>query len=63
MTVNGLFRPFALVDGRAAATWSMPRGEVVLEPFRRLSKRDAAALREDAEDVKRYLAGMAAGRG
>jgi hypothetical protein len=57
ITVNGLFRPFALVRGRAAATWSMPRGEVVLEPFAPLARRDADALDADAEDVVSYLAG------
>jgi Winged helix DNA-binding domain len=56
VTVNGLFRPFALVRGRAAATWSLSRGEVVLEPFGRLTSRDAAALRADAADVVRFLA-------
>ncbi len=55
VTVNGLFRPFALVRGRAAASWSMPRGEVVIEPFGRLGKADAAALDRDAEDVRRFL--------
>jgi hypothetical protein len=55
VTVNGLFRPFALVRGRAAASWSMPRGEVLIEPFGRLSKADAAALDRDAEDVRRFL--------
>ncbi len=55
VTVNGLFRPFALVRGRAAASWSMPRGEVVIEPFGRLGKEDAAALERDAEDVRRFL--------
>jgi hypothetical protein len=57
VTVNGLFRPFALVRGRAAASWSMPRGEVVIQPFGRLSKADAAALDRDAEDVVRFLSG------
>jgi len=56
VTVNGIFRPFALVKGRAAASWSMPRGEVVLEPFGRLAKADAAALRAEAADVERFLA-------
>jgi hypothetical protein len=56
VTVNGLFRPFALVRGRAAATWSMPRGEVVLEPFSRMSREDAAALEAEAADVVRFLA-------
>ena len=56
ITVNGLFRPFALVKGKAAAIWSMPRGEVVLEPFGRLTKKDAAELEADAKDIARFLA-------
>jgi Winged helix DNA-binding domain len=56
VTVNGIFRPFALVKGRAAARWTMPRGEVVLEPFGRLAKADAAALEAEAADVERFLA-------
>jgi hypothetical protein len=55
VTVNGLFRPFALVRGRAAASWSMPRGEVLIEPFGRLGKADAAALERDAADLVRFL--------
>jgi hypothetical protein len=55
ITVNGLFRPFALIDGRAVATWSMPAGEVVLDPFDRLGRKDAVALQTDALDVVRYL--------
>lgn len=60
VTVNGLFRPFALVRGRAVATWRMPAGEVMLEPFKPLSQRDAAALRADARDVVRYLGATSA---
>ena len=56
ITVNGVFRPFALVGGRAAARWSMAGGEVVLEPFGRLSRRDSAALKAEAADVVRFLA-------
>jgi hypothetical protein len=56
IAVNGLFRPFALIRGRAKATWSMPKGKVLLEPFGRLSREDAAALAADAEDVVRFLA-------
>ncbi len=55
VTVNGLFRPFALVRGRAVATWRLPGEEVLLEPFGPISRRDAAALRADADDVLRYL--------
>lgn len=57
ITVNGLFRPFALIGGRAAATWSMPAGKVVLEPLRRLTRMETAALATDAEEVARFLAG------
>ena len=59
VTVGGLFRPFALIRGRAAATWSMRRGEVVLKPFGRLAPEHAAALEADAADVVRFLAGDA----
>jgi DNA glycosylase AlkZ-like len=52
---GGIFRPIALVKGRAAGTWSMPRGEFVLEPLGRISKADRAALERDAADVERYL--------
>jgi Winged helix DNA-binding domain len=55
VTVNGLFRPFALVRGRAAAIWSLTRGEVELKPFAALARGDERALRADAEDVARYL--------
>ena len=57
VTVNGLFRPFALVRGRAAGTWRMPGGEVELEPFGPLARQDAAALEAEAVDVVRFLAG------
>lgn len=56
ITVNGLFRPFALIRGRAVATWKMPDGRVVVEPFGRLSREDKAALEVDATDVVRFLA-------
>jgi hypothetical protein len=52
---GGLFRPFALVRGRAVATWSMLAGKVVLKPFDRLSAKDSAGLSADARDVVRYL--------
>jgi hypothetical protein len=52
---NGLFRPFALVRGRAIATWSLRGGQVLLDPFSRLSRSDAAALERDANDVALFL--------
>jgi hypothetical protein len=56
VTVNGLFRPFALVRARAVATWSFARAEVTLKPFAPISRSDERALRADAEKVVRYLA-------
>ena len=55
ITIGGMFLPFALVRGKAVATWGMPGGEVVLQPFGRLSRADAAALEADAADVARFL--------
>ncbi len=55
VTTNGIFRPIALIRGRAAATWSLPRGEVRLEPLTRLTRQDTAALAREARDVARYL--------
>jgi hypothetical protein len=56
VTVNGIFRPFALVGGRAVATWSMPAGRVTLEPFGRITAPVLAALDREARDVQRFLA-------
>ncbi len=56
ITVNGVFRPFALIRGHAVATWSMSGEEVVLEPFGHLTHKDATALTADAKAVVRYLA-------
>ena len=53
---GGVFRPIALVHGRAAATWRLRAGEVVLEPFSALAPEHAAALDADALEVIRYLA-------
>jgi hypothetical protein len=55
VTTNGIFRPFALVDGRAAATWSLRAGRVAIEPFAPLAAAAAAALEADARDVERFL--------
>ncbi|MCA1682799.1 MAG: winged helix DNA-binding domain-containing protein, partial [Actinobacteria bacterium] len=57
VTLNGIFRPFALAGGRAVATWSMPGGKVTIEPFGRLARKDAAALDAEAAEVLKFLAG------
>ncbi|MBV9208449.1 MAG: AlkZ family DNA glycosylase [Actinobacteria bacterium] len=57
VTVNGLFRPFALAGGRAVATWTIAGGQVVLAPFAPLDTQTQAALVTDAADVTRFLGG------
>jgi Winged helix DNA-binding domain len=58
VTDNGLFRPFALVDGRAVATWRLAGGKVTIEHLSRVTKNDAAALEADAEAVLEFMGGM-----
>jgi hypothetical protein len=55
VTNNGVFRPFALVRGRAVASWSFAGGEVALKPFAPVRPSDANVLRADAADVRRFL--------
>jgi hypothetical protein len=57
VTVNGLFRPFALVDGRAAATWTWAAGEVAISRFAELPEHVEAALAAEGRDVRRFLVG------
>ena len=57
VTSNGLFRPFALVDGRAAAIWKLAGGKVEIEPLTRIKAKDFATLRTEAADVARFLDG------
>ncbi len=57
VTVNGLFRPFALADGQAVATWAFTGGKVTLSPFGELDEAVRAALEQDASDVTRFLDG------
>lgn len=52
---GGIFRAFALVRGRAAATWKLSRNDVELEPFGRLRKAERSALATEADDVRRFL--------
>jgi hypothetical protein len=63
VTVNGLFRPFAMVDGRAAGIWAYSGGRVTLEPFAPLSADTEADLAAEARDVARFLIGSPAGEG
>jgi Winged helix DNA-binding domain len=57
VTRNGIFHPFALVEGRAVARWRFAKGEVGLEPFESLAAPAARALELEAADVARFLGG------
>lgn len=57
VTMNGIFRPFAMVKGRAAAGWKLNRGKVAIEPLGPISKSATAALAADAADVERFMTG------
>lgn len=55
VTINGIFRPFALVDGRAVATWRLAGGKLTIEPLGKVTKKAAAALEADAAQVLRFM--------
>jgi hypothetical protein len=57
VTINGIFRPFALVEGRAVARWGLAGGKVRIEHLDQVRKKDAAALSDDAQRVLEYLDG------
>jgi hypothetical protein len=52
---GGMFRSFALVDGRAAGTWSVTGDQVSLTLLEPVSAAHRRALEADAEDVRRFL--------
>jgi hypothetical protein len=55
VTTNGLFRPFAMVSGRAVATWGLAGGKITTKPLERLSRSALAALDQDAAAVLEFL--------
>ena len=55
VTNNGIFRPFALVKGRAVATWRFVKGKVQIEHLEQVPKNAAARLEADAAAVEAYL--------
>ena len=56
VTNNGLFRPFALVKGRAVSTWRLPKGEVEIEHLENVTKKATKELEADAAAVESFLA-------
>jgi hypothetical protein len=53
--MNGIFKPFAMVKGRAVGTWRLNRGKVTVEPLERIPKSALAALEADAADIERFM--------
>ncbi|MBV8301478.1 MAG: AlkZ family DNA glycosylase [Candidatus Dormibacteraeota bacterium] len=52
---GGMFLPFALVAGRAAATWQRTDRAVALEPFAPISATARRELDEDGRNLLRFL--------
>jgi hypothetical protein len=55
VTINGIFRPFALVKGRAVSVWRLSAGKVKIEHLGRVTKKDSVALEADAAEVLKFL--------
>jgi hypothetical protein len=55
VAVEGLFRSFAMVGGRAVATWRLSGGELSIEPLEDIAAADRAALEADGHAVRRFL--------
>jgi hypothetical protein len=55
VTNNGIFKPFALVDGVAVGSWGYAAGKVTLTPFRTLSVSVTSALAAEAAEVEAFL--------
>jgi uncharacterized protein YcaQ len=55
VTNNGIFRPFALVEGRAVARWGLAGSKVTIEHLGKVKKEDAAALQLEAQRVLEFL--------
>jgi hypothetical protein len=55
VTVNGIFRPTALVGGRVVGWWGLSDGVVRLRLLERVHRDDLGALEADADAVLTYL--------
>lgn len=55
VVTGGIFRAFAMANGKAVAKWGFPGGEVKLQPLQRLSASTSAILETDAADIVRFL--------
>ncbi len=56
VTSNGIFKAIALIRGRAAGTWTMPGGRVVLRLWEEPNRATSLAIDRDAAAVEAFLA-------
>jgi hypothetical protein len=56
VTTNGVFRPIALVNGKAVATWSLAAGMLTITALEALPTATRRSLERDAQDALRFLA-------
>ena len=56
VTTNGIFRAIVLIAGRAAGTWTLPRGHVQLNLWHPSDQASSDALEAEAAAVEHYLA-------
>jgi uncharacterized protein YcaQ len=61
VTRNGIFHPFAMVNGRAVAKWGLAGGKLTVEPLQAFPATVAKALEADAAAVTRFLTTHSAG--
>lgn len=55
VTVNGIFRPIALVGGRAVATWNLAGSKLTLTPLEPIASADLDVLVADSQQVLEFL--------
>ncbi len=55
VTTNGIFRPFALVDGSAVGIWRLAGGSVALDLASPVAAATRKALDAEARDILRFL--------
>lgn len=55
VTMNGIFQPFALVKGRAVATWRLSGRKLTIEHLEQVAEKDENRLAAEAEAVLAFL--------
>ncbi|MDP9073357.1 MAG: winged helix DNA-binding domain-containing protein, partial [Actinomycetota bacterium] len=61
VTSNGIFRPFAMVDGRVIATWRLGGNTITVRLLEPVAPGAVAALEREATDILQFLGRPAGG--